>query len=112
MNSSLEVSDQQAAAVQVTPHRVTLDQVNAAVDTVEYLNPESAAHFTVAIVKLRNGFIVTGESAPADPANFNKDLGQALALETAKRKIWPLLGFSLCEKLSVKPDETNTAAAA
>ena len=111
MKSSLEVSDQQAAEVQKTPNRVTLDQVNNAVDQVEYINPQSAPHFTLAVVKLTNGFIVTGESAPADPANFNLELGQALALETAKRKIWPLLGYSLCEELSQQKEETEAAAA-
>lgn len=98
--SSLEVTDDEAKKVQKTENRVTLADVDAAVDDVEYINPTNTPQMTIAIVKLKNGFVVIGESAPADPANFNAELGQKFALETAKRKIWPLLGFALCEKLA------------
>lgn len=108
MNSALEVSEAQSAAVQITPHRVTLDQVNDAIENVEFINPESAPQLTIAVAKLKNGFIVTGKSACADPANFNKDLGEKFALENAKRKIWDYLGYNLCEKLAVKPASNDT----
>lgn len=103
MKSSLEIADEQAAAVQKTPHRVSLEQLEASIETIEYLRPEAAPQFTIAVVKLRNGFIVTGESASADPANFNEELGQKFALENAKRKIWPLMGYALCETLANAP---------
>jgi hypothetical protein len=100
MKSSLEVSDEQSAAVQKTPNRVTLETLEASIERVEYIRPEMAPQFTLAIVKMKNGYIVTGESAPADPANFNEALGQKFAYEAAVRKIWPLMGFALCEKLA------------
>lgn len=100
MKSSLQITDEQSAAVQKTPNRVSLELLESAIETVEYINPDIAPQFTLAIVKMKNGYVVTGESAPADPANFNADLGKQFAFENAKRKIWPLMGFALCEKLA------------
>lgn len=97
--SSLEVSDAEAAAVQKTPNRVTLDSIKAGVESVEYLNPESSKHFTIAVVRMKNGYIVIGQSAPADPENYNKELGEKFAYEDAIRKVWPLEGYLLCEAL-------------
>lgn len=97
--SSLKVTDDEAKAVQKTKNRVSLDSIEAKISGVEYINPESVPHFTIAIVRLSNGFVVTGESAPADPANFNAELGQKFAREAAIRKIWPMEGYVLCEKL-------------
>jgi hypothetical protein len=98
--NSLEITDAASAAVQKTPNRVTLEKLEAAIEIVEYVYPFVAPQLTLAIVKMKNGYVVTGESAPADPANFDEDLGQKFALENAKRKIWPLMGFALCEELA------------
>lgn len=98
--SSLQISDDAAAAVQKTPHRVTLESIEGKIDSVEFVYPANTPHMTIAVVKLKNGFTVLGESAPADPANFNVELGQKFARESAVRKIWPLEGYALCEKLS------------
>ncbi len=97
--SSLELADEQAAVVQKTPNRVTLEQLEASIATVEYLNPEYTPQLTIAVVTLTNGFTVIGESACADPGNFDKNLGRKFALEDAKRKIWPLMAYALCNKL-------------
>lgn len=99
MTESLAVSDQQAADVAKTENRVTLESLKARVADVTYFNPPNAPQMTIAIVKLDNGYIVTGESAPADPANFNEELGQKFSYEAALRKVWPLEGYLLCEKL-------------
>jgi N4 Gp49/Sf6 Gp66 family protein len=106
--SSLQVSDNQAAAVQKTENRVPLSKIEEKIRDVEYINPASVPHFTLAIVRLKNGFIVTGESAPADPNNFNKELGQKFAYENAVRKIWPMEGYLLCEKLTSANDPQPT----
>lgn len=54
---------------------------------------------TVCCLTLQNGFTVTGESACASPENFKAELGQRIARENAKQKIWPLLGYSLKQRL-------------
>jgi len=55
---------------------------------------------TVCALKLRNGFIVTGESAAASPANFDEAIGRKIARENARGKIWAFEGYLLRERLS------------
>lgn len=57
---------------------------------------------TFCVLRLRNGFTVTGESACASPENFDADLGRKIARQNAVAKIWPLLGFRLRDKLSLE----------
>ena len=54
---------------------------------------------TFCVITLKNGFTVTGESACASPENFNKEIGQKVAYENAKNKIWALEGYLLKEQL-------------
>ena len=98
--TSLEISDEQAAAVQQTPNRVTLEQLEASIKHTEFVLPLSTPTLTLAVVTLSNGFVVVGQSACADPANFDAELGQKFALEDAKRKVWPLMAYALCDKLA------------
>ena len=55
---------------------------------------------TVCALKLRNGFIVLGESAAASPENFDKEIGRKIARENARNKIWALEGYLLRDKLA------------
>jgi len=103
MTSSLQASDDAAKAVQKTPNRVALADLEAKVKNVEYINPSSAPLLTIAVVTLANGYFVTGESAAADPENYNAELGQKFAYEAAMRKVWPLEGYLLREKLANTP---------
>ena len=61
--------------------------------------PQSFELLTICILELKNGFTVTGESACASPENFDAELGRKIARANAVAKIWPLLGFSLKQKL-------------
>ena len=97
---SLEASDAASAAVQKTPHRVTLDSMNAKITNEEYIHPTSCPHMTIAVLHTSNGFTLVGKSAPADPSNFDADLGQKFAREDAMRQMWPLEGYLLCEQLA------------
>lgn len=60
----------------------------------------SGTTLTVCALTLRNGFIVTGESAAASPANFDQGIGRKIARENARNKIWALEGYLLREKLA------------
>ena len=64
----------------------------------EVLKP-SLNLLTFCVLVLRNGFTVTGESACASPENFDAELGRKIARANAVNKVWPLLGFSLKQKL-------------
>ncbi|MEP3071509.1 Gp49 family protein [Maricaulis sp.] len=97
---SLEVTDAQSAAVQKTPNRVTLESIKGKIVSEEYLHPACLPSMTIAVLELANGYVVTGQAAPADPANFNEDLGRKFAYEDAVRRIWPLEGYALRERLT------------
>lgn len=55
---------------------------------------------TVCCLTLRNGFQVIGESASASPENFNAEIGQKIARDHARNKIWALEGYLLRSRLS------------
>lgn len=113
---SLQASEAAAAAVAVAP-RVTLADIEAAIVNKFFFTGGEAARaydpmtareaavsaldvLTICLVVTRNGFTIIGKSAPASPANFNAELGRKLAYEDAVRQLWPLMGFSLRDKLA------------
>lgn len=55
---------------------------------------------TVCVLTLKNGFTVTGESACASPENYNEEIGNKIAKDNARSKIWSLEGYLLRENLS------------
>jgi Phage protein (N4 Gp49/phage Sf6 gene 66) family len=55
---------------------------------------------TFCVLVLRNGFIVTGESACASPENFDAEIGRKIAHQNAVQKMWPLMGYELRSRLS------------
>ena len=55
---------------------------------------------TFCVLRLRNGFTVTGESSCASPANFDAELGRKIARENAKEKVWLLEGYLLKQALN------------
>lgn len=87
LNEKLEASP----AVRVTPQR--LDEV------IEKSTFYNHGLLTICVLDLINGFTVTGESACASPANYNKDIGEKIAFDNAKNKIWALEGYLLRQKL-------------
>ncbi len=66
----------------------------------EAVYEQSLTLLTFCVLILRNGFTVIGESACASPENFDADVGKRIARENAKQKIWPLMGYSLKERLA------------
>lgn len=63
--------------------------------------------FMVCFLTLRNGFIVTGESACADPNAFDQATGEKFARENAVEKIWTLEGYLLRERLAQREAEAR-----
>ena len=64
--------------------------------------PAELSLLTFCVLVLRNGFTVTGQSACADPAKFNADMGRKLAREDAIRQCWKLLGFRLRDQIAAE----------
>lgn len=83
----------------LTAPRLTPEHIDAQiVSEVYYVFPGTT--LTICALTLKNGFLVTGESAAASPANFNLELGKKIARTNARTKIWALEGYRLRSKLS------------
>ena len=103
--SSVETTEQMSAEVQKTPWRVTLDSIRDKILHVQNVFPESTPTMTICIATMSNGFVVIGKSAPADPGNFNAELGAKFALEDVIRQMWQLEGYLLREELASRPPD-------
>lgn len=83
----------------LTAPRITPDHIDSKIKLVEFhVFPNSC--LTVCCMTLQNGFTVTGESACASPENFDAEIGEKIARENARNKIWMLEGYLLKQKLS------------
>jgi N4 Gp49/Sf6 Gp66 family protein len=98
--SATRLTDDLSKAVQKTPHRVSLDDIIGKIAHYDYSNPERHPHLTICLVTMKNGFVVIGKSAPADPKNFDRELGREFAKENAIRQLWELEAYLLREKLA------------
>lgn len=78
--------------------RITLEHIEKTIVSEQYyVFPNTT--LTVCALTLKNGFIVTGESASASAENFDKEIGRRIARDNAKNKIWSLEGYLLREQL-------------
>lgn len=89
-----EIQAKGLTAPRLTPQHID-DQIVA-----EAYHVFPGTTLTVCALTLRNGFHVTGESAAASPANFDVELGQKIARDNARNKIWAFEGYLLRSKLS------------
>lgn len=89
--------------------RVTPESIDRVTERVDYHRVPGTT-VTVCAIVTRNGFVVTGESACASPANFDAEIGKRLAYEDARRKVWPLEGYLLRERMLKQGEPRNEAA--
>jgi hypothetical protein len=54
----------------------------------------------VVVALLPNGFTIVGEAACVDPANYVEEIGERIAKERIKNKIWELEGYLLQNTLA------------
>lgn len=99
---SEEAIEQEIQAKGLNAPRLTPATIDAAIASEAY-HVFDGSCLTVCCLTLLNGFTVTGESACASPANFNAELGQKIAREKARDKIWALEGYLLKERLYIQP---------
>lgn len=120
MNKTDQDIEQEIQAKGKTSPRITPDDIEANIASEHYFNAGDAACMssafnigdplppgrpgigllTLCVLRLRNGFTVTGESACASPENFDPDIGRKIARQNAVQKIWPLMGYELRTKLN------------
>lgn len=98
-SETLKATEAESAAVATAP-RVTLESMEAKIAQEDYVLHEGI--LTLCILKMRNGFYVVGESAPASPENFDAELGRKFAYENAIRQLWKLEGYALRDSLAAK----------
>lgn len=105
--------EQAMQAKGLTAPRVMMADIEAAIKDTHYFTagdgycgasggsvyPSALGLLTFCVLELQNGFTVTGESACASPENFDAEIGRQIARQNAISKVWPLLGFSLRQKL-------------
>ena len=80
-------------------NKITLEYLHSLVEKETYHRFEGTT-VTVCLLTLKNGFNVVGESACADPANFNSKDGEVFAKVNASNKLWSLEGYLLKKKIS------------
>jgi len=93
-----EYIEKESLARGLTAPRITVDDVNSAIIGEDY-HVFPGTTVTICLLKLKNGFSITGESACASIDNFDEDLGRTIARDNARNKIWALEGYVLRQKL-------------
>jgi hypothetical protein len=61
---------------------------------------EQLSCLTICVVRLKNGYLLVGESACASPENYDPEIGHKIARDNARNKIWALEGYLLRSKLA------------
>ena len=116
-----EIQEKGLTAPRVTPQRIedvidgeyyftAEDGVKSSFSSQDEMTRLTGYHgelslLTFCVLRLENGFTVTGESACASKENFNAEIGRKIARQNAVAKIWALEGYLLKDKLSKQQTE-------
>ena len=87
-------------AASPSPDRLTPDYLKSRITGTDFTRLTDT--LTVCVITMQNGFTVTGESACAAVENYNQELGEKISFENAFDKLWPLEGYLLREKMSLR----------
>lgn len=90
------------------PSRITPQMIDAEIADEVYHT--SLNGLTVCVLILHNGFTVTGESRPIDPAELDADLGRDLAKGKARQRITELLAFRLADQRHLEEQRAELLA--
>ena len=82
----------------LTAPRLTPADIDMVIKSEQYHIFEGS-QLTVCCLTLLNGFTVIGESACVSPENFNQAIGEKVAKDKAREKIWALEGYLLKDRL-------------
>jgi len=102
--------EEQIQAKGLTAPRMTPEMIDSLIDNVEYKVFNNC--FTVAAITLRNGYVVTGESAAASPENYDEDICEEIAFNNARSKIWGLAGYNLKQILHDYKEQADMSSPA
>jgi len=88
--------------------RVTKQSIEDKIKTIDYYEH---GHLTICVITMQNGFMVNGQSAPADTRNYDADVGKSYAYENAFKQLWVLEGYLLRQKLHDSGESLDNAKA-
>ena len=99
-----EIQAKGKTAPRITPTHIDAQIVGEYWGRASDLFPDHPYHasletLTIAVLVLKNGFTVIGESACASPENYDAEIGSKIARENARQKIWALEGYALKTRL-------------
>jgi hypothetical protein len=77
--------------------KLSLTDINNAIKYAEYWQVTNTTT-TVCAMILQNNYVVIGKSACISMSDFDKTIGEQLAFNDARNKVWDLLGFLAKEK--------------
>ena len=98
MSNNENAIEQEIQDKGLTAPRLTPALIDATIDCETYTVLPSG-RVTICEMTLKNGFVVLGESSCVSKENFNAELGQKIARENARNKIWELEGYLLKQRL-------------
>lgn len=113
----LKEDDQAAQAVSTKP-RVSLQDIEALIEFKHVVNglrcitdglllstigAIGLGKLSIAFIVLKTGFTVVGTSAPVSAENYNQDLGERFAYESALKQLWAHQGYHLAMRLYEAP---------
>jgi len=78
--------------------KITPEHVNSCIEHSQFHRFKGTTT-TICCITLKNGHTVVGQSACADPEEFNSELGQKLAYNDARDKIYALEAYLLSETM-------------
>lgn len=97
----LSLDEAKAVVATKTAPRVTEESIKAKIENVYYETLAlGTAPGTLCIIVMKNGWMSTGFSAPADPRNFDAEVGKRYAYDNAFKPLWQLEGYLLREQLN------------
>lgn len=99
MNANEQALEQEIQEKGLIAPRLTPADIDATIVGEDY-HVFDGTTVTICLLKLKNGYTTTGESAAVSMANFNQEIGRKIARENARNKIWALEGYLLKDKLS------------
>lgn len=90
----------------LTAPRLTPDHIDEQIRAVAF-HQFPGTTTTVCLLTLRNGFGAVGHSACVSPENFDAGMGQKIAFNNARDKIWELEGYLLRDWIHANEQATK-----
>lgn len=81
------------------PNKVTKESIEGRIAEATY---RMVDHLTICVIRMVNDFRVVGVSAPADPKNYDEEVGKTYAYDNAFKQLWQLEGYLLRENLWIE----------